>query len=101
MKKMQKIWLNIFLMLIGYVFPIGLLKVSAGNYEYTYKIQLIVLLIILVAGICITYLNNQNRKKVVEMKAWFIFFEILGILGILYSIITLYLIFAFRNGVNF
>lgn len=97
---MQKVWSNIFLIMIGYIVPVIIIRANTNN-EHIYTIQLVVLLVILATGGLLTYINNQNRKIYKEAKAWFIIFEILGILGILYSLIPLYFIFAFRNGVNF
>ena len=101
MRKIQKIWLNILIILIGCLVPIGVLKSITGNYEYINVIQVVALLIILVSGCILAYLNNKNRKQFPEAKLWFILFELLGILIVLYALVPLYLIFAFRNGINF
>jgi uncharacterized membrane protein len=101
MSKMQRIWLNLFLILIGYVGPIIALRANSNNYQNIYVIQLIVLLVILAMGIFLTYINNKNRKKYIEARGYFIIFEIAGVLGIMYSVLLLYLIFAFRQGIGF
>jgi VIT1/CCC1 family predicted Fe2+/Mn2+ transporter len=101
MSKMQKVWLNILVILVGYLVPIVVLKVVADNYEYIYTVQVVGLLAIFVSGCLLAYLNNINRKKFIEAKLWFGLFEILGILAVLYSLVPLYFIFAFRNGINF
>jgi len=101
MSKTQKFWLNLLLILIGYIVPIIVLRANSNNYQNIYTIQLTALLIILAMGIFITYINNKNRKKYIEAKVLFIIFEIVGILGILYSMLLLYLIFAFRHGISF
>jgi cytochrome bd-type quinol oxidase subunit 2 len=92
---------NIFLIILGYVVPIAIIKLNQNNYKTIYIIQLIALLVILAAGIVLTYINNKNTKVYPNSKMTFIIFEILGIVGIFYSLYPLYLIYAFRNGIGF
>lgn len=101
MTKSQKVWINIFIIFVGYLVPTTILKIIGSDNKHIYKIQIVVLLIIFVAGFFLAYLNNKNRKIFSESKSWFILFETLGILSILYAIVPLYFIFAFRNGINF
>jgi hypothetical protein len=101
MSKTQKFWSNILIIFIGYVVPIIVIKMNGSGYNYSSLIQIFSLLVILVSGGVLFYLNNKNRKKFAETKFWFIIFEILGVLGILYALAPLYFIFAFRNGINF
>ncbi len=100
MTKVQKIWLDILIILFGYVTPILILRANQNKNDI-YIMQLFGLLIILMTGFFLIYKNNQNRKEYVEMKVVFLVFQILGILGVLYALMPLYIIFTFRNGINF
>jgi hypothetical protein len=101
MTKTQEVIMNVLAIIIGYILPIVVLRGSVNNIDHVYAIQLVVLFIILVTGLFLIYRNNKNRRKYVDEKIWFIIFEVLGILGIFYTLIPFYLIFAFRNGINF
>ncbi len=73
MTKMQKIWLNILLLVIGYFLSVIVLRMAnANNYQNLYAIQLIVLFMIFGTGILLTFLNNQNRKNHIDQKKLFI-----------------------------
>lgn len=62
--------------------------------------QILMLIIILISSILLTYLNINNIRNIPNNKIWWIFFETIGILGIIFSGIILYLIFSFRHGIG-
>lgn len=101
MTKVQKIAINIVIIIIGYITPILIIRAGTGDFRKIYTVQFIGFLAILVTGGIISYLNERNRKLYTENKILFIIFEILGALGVLYALSVLYLIFAFRNGISF
>lgn len=92
---------NLLLLIIGYIIPIIILKLNQNNYEHIFIIQIVALSVILVCGFLLMFINNKNRKIQSGLKTWFIIFQFLGLVGILYSLYPLYLILAFRNGIGF
>lgn len=98
---MQKVWISLLIIMIGFIAPIVALINIGSNYRYIFLIQIIGLLIMLVSGCILVFINNKDRKRFPYAKLWFILFEVVGFLVILYALVPLYIIFAFRNGINF
>jgi len=98
---MQKVWISLLIIMIGFIAPIVALINIGSNYRYIFLIQIIGLLIMLVSGCILVFINNKDRKRFPDAKLWFILFEVVGFLVILYALVPLYIIFAFRNGINF
>jgi len=49
----------------------------------------------------ISFFIRKYSKELHDFKGWLLFFKIIGIIGILYSLVVWYLILAFRHGIGF
>lgn len=71
------------------------------NNTNIYIIQKIIFFIILGCSLLLIYINDKNRVQDKNFKMTWVIFELLGVLGTIYSLIVLSLIFIFRNGIGF
>ena len=92
---------NIFILLLTYVLPLWLFRLYQDDYQNVYLVQESAVTVLFLGAISLTYINNKNRLKIFKLKWLWIAFEVLGIVGIIYSGAILYIFFAFRNGINF
>ena len=92
---------NIFILLLTYVLPLWLFRLYQDDYQNVYLVQESAVTVLFLGAISLTYINNKNRLKIFKLKWLWIVFEFLGIVGIIYSGVILYIFFAFRNGINF
>lgn len=98
---MKKIITNFVLLVGTYIVPLYVFRQNQDNYSNIETIQKTVFLVLLLGAILLTYLNHKNRKSAEHLKWFWIGFEAIGILGIIYSAVILYLLFAFRHGIGF
>ena len=97
LSKMQKIMASVILIIGAYVVPLFILNQSQNNSLQLEKIQLGVFAIFFLGAIALTYLNYKNLSVEKSNRlVWFIF-EVIGILGILYSGFALCIIYGFSH----
>ena len=84
--------LNCLLILITYVLPLWYLNKYQGKNQY------LPLLVVLIGGIILMF--NQNRYHKNELKYYILIFKIIGVLGVLYSLIVISLIKSLKNGIG-
>ncbi|MEI6316792.1 MAG: hypothetical protein WCO65_03680 [bacterium] len=93
----KKISLNILIILLCFFVPYYLLGIYQTNILKLESTQNQLLFVILIGGSLLLFINHGYRKQALSNKwVWFIF-EIIGVVGVLYSGIVLWLIFAFRH----
>ncbi len=97
----KKIIINLFLVGITYFFPWISLYNSQDDTIKMESIQVPLLLILFIGAGLLTYLNHKNQKQAISNKWLWISFEIIGIIGLLYSGVILWLLFVFRHGIGF
>ena len=98
---MKKNILNIILLAGTYLVPLYLLYNAQKDIRVMEKTQVPLLIILFLGSVLLTYLNHKNRKKALIRKWWWLIFEIIGIIGLLYSGIILLILFLFRNCCGF
>ena len=98
---MKKIILNIILLVGTYLLPLYVFHRYQNDYNNTELRQNILFIVLFLGSALVTYLNNKYRKQDTDYKWIWVIFEILGVLGLLYSGVVLYLLFSFRNGIGF
>ncbi|MDP3883041.1 MAG: hypothetical protein Q8Q48_03215 [Candidatus Staskawiczbacteria bacterium] len=81
--------------------PLYLLFQYQNDYRNIDIVQKIVFTVLLFGSGSLVYLNNRTRKDSREAKWLWIIFEIIGVIGFIYSVLSWWLIFAFRNGIGF
>lgn len=101
MKKTQKILLSSFLIIGTYLVPLYILNVNQNNYYNIEIIQKFVFYVVFFGAVTLTYLSYKNISTTKDLKWLWVLFGIIGILGVTYSAIILYLIYAFRRGIGF
>ena len=97
---MKKIALNIFILIATYAVPVFVFRQHQDDSNLS-QIQIFVFVAILIGGILLTYLNHKYRKQALEKKWIWTIFEIIGILGVLYSGVILLILYSFRHGIGF
>ncbi len=97
----KKIFLNIFLLLTVYVLPFYLLYHYQDSGIKVGKGQVPLLVVLLFGSFLLIYLHNEHGKQSAKPKWLWIFFEIIGILGLCYSAFVLALLFVFRDCCGF
>lgn len=100
-KTTKNLTTSIILLVLTYLIPLYVFRQYQNDSIHIDLIQKIVFTVLLFGSILLTYTNNKNRTQIQNLKWMWIIFEILGILGIIYSLTILGLIFAFRNGIGF
>jgi len=93
--------LNIMLLVFAYIIPILIFQQYQNDFRNIDLIQKVVFAVMLFGSVLMIYLNNKNRIKAENLKWLWLVFEIVGIIGTVYSVLVLYLIFAFRHGIGF
>lgn len=101
MMKNQKMWTSILLLVLTYVVPLYIFRQYQNDYINIDLIQKVVFAILLIGSVILVYINDKNRRQIENLKWLWLLFEILGILGTVYSIGVLLLIFVFRHGIGF
>ena len=101
MTRNQKALTNILLLVLTYVVPLSIFSQYQNDYKNIDLIQRVAFTILLFGSVILVYLNENNRKQAENTKWLWVLFEILGILGTIYSTTILLLIFMFRNGIGF
>lgn len=99
-KLQNNLILNITLLVLTCIVPIYVFQ-SYQNDINIDLIQKVVFTILLCGSLLLTYINNKNRAQMQNLKWLWILFEILGIIGIVYSLIIIWLIFTFSRGIGF
>ena len=84
-----------------YVIPLFVFNRYQDDYINIDFIQKVVFTVLLCGSLLLTYINYKNIKKEQNSKWLWTVFEILGILGIIYSVFILSAIFMFRNGIGY
>lgn len=97
----QKVILNSVLIIGTYFVPLYILNQNQDSYSNIETIQKFVFYILFLGAVILTYLNYKNISKLENLKWLWILFEVIGVLGVVYSAVVLYLIFAFRHGIGF
>jgi len=100
-KATKRLTINIAVLILICLMPLYILKVYRDNSTDIILFQKWVFATLLCGSIFLAYYNNRI-KRTAEGKKWmWVVFEILGILGILYSVFALGLMFLFRHGIGF
>lgn len=97
---MQKIWSYNLLLSLACVLPLILFRYYSDN-RHIELIQKYSFLILLSGGILLFVINYKYRKIISKIKVWLLLFQIIGVIAVLYSLVALFLIFSFRNGIGF
>jgi len=100
-KTIKNLTVSIVLFVLTYAIPLYVFQQYQNDNINIDLIQKIVFTVLLCGSILLTYINNRNRMQIQNSKWLWIIFEVLGIMGIIYSLIILWLIFAFRHGIGF
>ncbi len=98
---MKNIFLNLSIFILTYVIPLSIYKYYESDYRQIGPIQNYLFSTILLGSIVLIYLNHIKIKKTENLKWFYLLFKIVGIIGLIYSSIILYLIFSFRHGIGF
>jgi EamA domain-containing membrane protein RarD len=97
----KKIILNIVILLIFCASPLYyqfLHQDDLGDFRFR---QNTVMSIVFLCFVTFTFLNHKYRKQAVDKKWVWLVFEIIGIIGLVYSGGILWLLYEFRNGIGF
>lgn len=102
MKEITKdLAVNILVLVITYIIPLLVFNRYQDDYINIGQIQKSVFITLLLGSLLLFYINHKNRVRQQNSKWVWRLFEIIGILGFVYSLIILGLIFIFRHGVSF
>lgn len=93
--------INILIVLFAWVIPMYALRWYQDNYIDVEAIQRFVVLVVLFGSALLIYKNYKTWKKAESLKWLWVVFVVLGMLGAIYSLGILYLLFAFRHGIGF
>jgi hypothetical protein len=97
----KKFVLNIVLLIGACLTPWYLLYIFQGDTVKMEQIQVPLLFIIFIGSSLLIYLNNKYRKQDTQYKWSWLFFIVVGIVGLLYSGFVLFLILSLRNCCGF
>ena len=98
MKKIKKnLTINIALLVLVVVFPLYIFRQYQNDSIHIELIQKIVFTVLLCGSVLITFINNRNRVRMRDSKWLWVIFEAMGVMGIIYSLVVFYLIFALQN----
>ena len=89
---LKKISLNLFILI-----PYSLLSFYQTDTLKMQSIQTYLLAIIFIGAAVLFYLNHKFRRQALNKKWVWVIFEILGIVGVIFSSGILFLIYSFRN----
>ncbi len=93
----KKISLNFVIFFVFCVMPYYFLSIFQSDVDKIQFFQKQLLSAIFIGGVFLVYLNHKFKKQALGKKWIWLIFEIIGILGILYSGFVLYLIFSLRH----
>ncbi|MBP6884489.1 MAG: hypothetical protein KBC17_01530 [Candidatus Pacebacteria bacterium] len=97
----RKLTVNILVIVCFIISPLYWLRINQSDIRIVESIQHEILVLVLLGGLVLTYLNHKNRKQA-ETKKWvWTLFEIVGILGILYGGGILLILYIFRDCCGF
>ena len=94
---LKKISLNVILLITTYLIPYSLLSFYQTDTLKMQSIQTYLLAIIFIGAAVHFYLNHKFRRQALNKKWVWVIFEILGIVGVIFSSGILFLIYSFRN----
>ena len=97
----RKIIVNCVLLIGTYIVPLYVFSQSQNNYANIDTIQEVVFSVMFLGAVLLAYLNHKNRGNEEYPKWLWTLFEVIGVFGIIYSAVILYLLFAFRHGIGF
>ena len=98
---MKKIVLNFLILILTFFLPLyfqHLHQENLGNFRLT---QDVVMFVVFIGAGLLTYINYKFRKQALGKKWIWLIFEIVGIIGLIYSAGILWLLYEFRNGIGF
>jgi hypothetical protein len=99
-KKQKILGFNIIIVFLCYLLPYYLLNGEVGfrNQEI---VQWGSFLTILIGSIILTFINNKFIKEFFNERLLFIIFKLIGIIGIIYSVGVIFILFYYRDGIGF
>lgn len=99
---LKKTVVNVLVLVLTCVVPFYFLKIVQSDYNSLEGIQLYVFLSSAAGSLFLLYFNMLNLNVAHKSKKplW-LCFEIIALVLALYSIVVLYLLFSFRNGISF
>lgn len=100
-KTTKNLTINIVLLVLTYVMPLYIFRQYQNDYINIDFVQKSTFIVLLCGSMLLTYINHKNRIRIQNFKWLWVAFEILGILGVIYSAVVLGLIFVFRHGIGF
>ena len=84
---LKKISLNVILLITTYLIPYSLLSFYQTDTLKMQSIQTYLLAIIFIGAAVLFYLNHKFRRQALNKKWVWVIFEILGIVGVIFSFI--------------
>ena len=93
----KNLTINLVLLILTFVIPLYIFQQYQNDSIRIELIQKIVFTVLLCGSILLAFINNRNRIQTQNLKWLWIIFEVIGILGIVYSLVVFYLIFALQN----
>ncbi len=94
---MRKNLINVAILGVGIFLPLRALSLVQYDVRRVESIQLSVDIVVFAASLLLVYFNRKNRKQAETSKGWWLAFEIIGVLGICYSVFILTVLFLFRH----
>ena len=97
----KKISLNVLILFFTYFLPLYLSNLFKDNFDVLKSIQVQIHVAIFIGAGLLTYLNYVFIKQTLNKKwVWFVF-EMIGIIGLIYSAGILFILYEFRHGIGF
>lgn len=98
----KKISLNVLILFSTFFIPLYFQYLHQNDIgDFRLRQNTVILIVFAGAGLLV-YLNYQFIKKEVQNKKWIWFvFEMIGIIGLLYSAWILLILYEFRHGIGF
>lgn len=97
----KKIVLNIVLLFTTYIVPLYIFYQNQNEYRNIDFRQNTVFIILFLGSVLIIYFDDKYRKQLASNKWTWMIFEVIGILGLLYSAFVLSILFMFRHCCGF
>lgn len=98
---MKKNLINLIILIITGLIPLKIFDYYQGDSRYLDKVQVPVFVFMIFGSILLTYLNHLNQKQAQKNRWWWIIFEVIGIVGFLYSGLILTMLFLFKDCCGF
>ncbi len=98
---MRKNILNLCILLLTILLPFKIFDYYQNDSRYIDSIQIPVFFIVFVGSALLVYINHKNQKQAQKNRWWWILFEIIGVIGVLYSGFVLSLLLMFHNCCGF